>query len=141
MKIAIKIILRTLTCFVLLAPFIEATAQSLSFEQVSSQKWLYQRNISCLTQDKQGYIWFGTNNGVYRFDGYTVKEYRREAHNINSLIHNNVNCIYAGKDGFIWIGTWGGLTKFDPSMQSFTHYKHDPKNLKSISNNDIRAIE
>jgi signal transduction histidine kinase/ligand-binding sensor domain-containing protein/CheY-like chemotaxis protein len=141
MKIANKIILRLLTCFVLLANSIEARAQSLSFEQVSSQKWLYQRNISCLTQDKQGYIWFGTNNGVYRFDGYTVKEYRREAHNINSLIHNNVNCIYEGKDGFIWIGTWGGLTKFDPAMQSFTHYKHDPKNLKSISNNDIRAIE
>jgi signal transduction histidine kinase/ligand-binding sensor domain-containing protein/CheY-like chemotaxis protein len=141
MKIAIKIILRLLTCFVLLAPIIEASAQSLSFEQVSSQKWLYQRNISCLTQDKQGYIWFGTNNGVYRFDGYTVKEYRRDAHNLNSLIHNNVNCIYAGKDGFIWIGTWGGLTKFDPTMQIFTHFKHDPKNLKSISNNDIRAIE
>ena len=125
----------------LFASFIEATAQNLSFEQVSSQKWLYQRNISCLTQDKQGYIWFGTNNGVYRFDGYTVKEFRRDAHNLNSLIHNNVNCIYAGKDGFIWIGTWGGLTKFDPIMQNFTHYKHDPKNLKSISNNDIRAIE
>lgn len=140
MKITLKISLRSIAYLILLLSNMELSSQNMSFEQVSSEKWLYQRNITCLTQDQQGYIWFGTNNGLYRFDGYSVKEYRRDAHNLNSLNHNNVNCIYTGKDGIIWIGTWGGLTRFDPITQNFSHYKHDPKNLKSISNNDVRAI-
>ncbi|HOY49138.1 MAG TPA: two-component regulator propeller domain-containing protein [Flavobacteriales bacterium] len=124
-----------------LSPSLYSQNQQLTFERVPSQKWLYQRNITCLTQDRDGYLWFGTNNGLYRFDGYSVTEYRHEAHNTNSLSHNNVNCIYADKAGVLWVGTWGGLTRIDPNTQSFTRYKHDPRNIKSLSNNDIRAIQ
>ncbi len=130
-----------LLLLLILAPASQAQTQQLTFERVPSQKWLYQRNITCLTQDRDGYLWFGTNNGLYRFDGYSVTEYRHDAHNTNSLTHNNVNCIYADKSGVLWVGTWGGLTRIDPISLSFTRYKHDPRNFKTLSNNDVRAIE
>jgi len=117
-----------------------AQVSQLAFERISSQKWLYQRNITCITQSPKGYMWFGTKNGLYRFDGYSIKEFKHDAHNINSISHNNVNCIYADKSGIIWIGTWGGLSRLDPGNASFTRYKYDPRDIKSLSNNDVRAI-
>jgi ligand-binding sensor domain-containing protein len=74
---------------------------------------MYQSNITCHAQDADGYIWFGTSNGLFRFDGYSVKVFNHEPRDANSIAHNNVNTIHAGKDGKLWIGTWGGVCKFD----------------------------
>lgn len=138
-----KNLLKRLFVFFFLATALLTHGQSnqLTFERISSQKWLYQRNITCVTQDSQGYLWFGTNNGLYRFDGYTIKEFKHDAHNTNTISHNNVNCIYADKSGIIWVGTWGGLTRLDPESGAFTRYKYDPRVIKSLSNNDVRAID
>ena len=136
----VRIIKRSLLLLFVLLSVHFANAQQLDFERISSQKWLYQRNITCVTQAPSGYIWFGTNNGLYRFDGYTIKEYKHDAHNANSISHNNVNCLYADKSGILWIGSWGGLTRLDPSIGSFKRYKYDSQNVHSLSNNDVRAI-
>jgi len=114
--------------------------QSFSFERIPTQKWLHQNNINCVTQDNQGFLWFGTNNGMYRFDGYSVAEFKHETHNSNSIAHNNVNHLYIDKAGVLWIGSWGGLTSYNMSTGIFTRYKHDPKNIRSLSNNDVRSI-
>jgi signal transduction histidine kinase/ligand-binding sensor domain-containing protein/CheY-like chemotaxis protein len=136
-------LLRTLFISLLLVFSLGSQGQTnqLTFERISSQKWLYQRNITCVTQDSKGYLWFGTNNGLYRFDGYSIREFKHDAHNTNTINHNNVNCIYADKSGILWIGTWGGLSRLDPSSGAFTRYKYDPRNIKSLSNNDVRAID
>jgi signal transduction histidine kinase/ligand-binding sensor domain-containing protein/CheY-like chemotaxis protein len=118
-----------------------AQNSTFSLERIAAQKWLNQRNITCMTQDAVGYIWFGTNNGLYRFDGYQVTEYRHDPYNLNTITHNNVNCIYADKNNVLWIGTWGGLTKFETSNGKITRFTHDPKKSNSISSNDLRAIE
>ncbi len=119
----------------------QAQAQMLEFERINTQKWVYQSNITCHAQDPAGYIWFGTSNGLYRFDGYAVKPFKHDPREINSLAHNNVNAIFADKNGFIWIGTWGGLNRLNPQTGEFVRYKHDPKNSNSLSFNDVRAIE
>jgi streptogramin lyase len=117
-----------------------AQNQQLVFERLSTQKWMYQSNITCHTQDTEGYIWFGSSNGLFRFDGYSVKQFNHDPHDANSIAHNNVNTIHAAKDGNLWIGTWGGLNKFDTRTNTFTRYKHDPRNSSSLSNNDVRSI-
>lgn len=129
-----------ITAFLFLPCLVKAQTGNISFERVSSHKWLYQRNISSIAQDAEGYIWFGTSNGLYRFDGYTVDEYRYNAHNLNSLPHNNVNCIYASPDSTLWIGTWGGLARFDPKNGIFTRYTNQPGVTNSLPINDVRAI-
>jgi signal transduction histidine kinase/ligand-binding sensor domain-containing protein/CheY-like chemotaxis protein len=118
-----------------------AQTQALEFERINTQKWFSQSSISCHTQDPDGYIWFGTSNGLYRFDGYGVKAYKHDTREVNSLAHNNVNAVYADKNGFIWIGTWGGVNRLNPKTNEFVRYKHDPKNTNSLSFNDVRAIE
>jgi signal transduction histidine kinase/ligand-binding sensor domain-containing protein/CheY-like chemotaxis protein len=138
-----RAIIRLLLCYLFLTSCsISSVGQvsQLAFERIPSQKWLYQRNITCVTQTPKGYMWFGTQSGLYRFDGYSIREFKHDAHNPNSISHNNVNCIYADKSGIIWIGTWGGLSRLDPSSGSFTRYKYDPRNIKSLSNNDVRSI-
>lgn len=117
-----------------------AQNQQLVFERISTQKWMYQSNITCHTQDAEGYIWFGSSNGLFRFDGYSVKQFNHDPHDANSISHNNVNTIHATKDGNLWIGTWGGLNKLNTRTNVFTRYKHDPRNSSSLSNNDVRSI-
>lgn len=119
---------------------LQAQPGSLSFERVSTQKWLYQRNITSMVQDAEGYIWFGTSNGLYRFDGYAVEEFKYDPHNVNSLPHNNINCIMAGPDSVLWIGTWGGLARFDTRNRLFTRYTNQPGQPNSLPLNDIRAV-
>ena len=137
--------LRLWLCILILFPggILHLSGQRLSmeFERLSPQKWMYQSNITCHAQDPEGYLWFGTSNGLYRFDGFSVKEYRHDPHDGNSLAHNNVNTVHASDDGTIWIGTWGGLTKLEPRSLKFTRYKHDPRNASTLSNNDVRSIE
>ncbi len=115
-------------------------AGNLSFERVSSSKWLYQRNITSIAQDAEGYIWFGTSNGLYRFDGYAAEEFRYDPHDANSLPHNNVNCLVAAPDSSLWIGTWGGLARFDTKSRTFKRYASQPGVQNALPLNDIRAI-
>jgi signal transduction histidine kinase/ligand-binding sensor domain-containing protein/CheY-like chemotaxis protein len=111
-----------------------------AFERIPPQKWLYQSNVNCITQDKQGFIWFGTNNGLNRYDGFGVTTYQHDPHDQNSLSHNFVNDIFIDEQGFFWIGTWGGLNKFDPKTNHFTRYKNDAKLANTLSNNDVKSI-
>jgi signal transduction histidine kinase/ligand-binding sensor domain-containing protein/CheY-like chemotaxis protein len=122
------------------AGFLKAQNSAFPLERIATQKWLNQRNITCLTQDAIGYVWFGTNNGLYRFDGYEVAEYKHDPFDLNTITHNNVNCIYADKENVLWVGTWGGLTKFETSTGKITRFTHDPRKLTSLSSNDVRAI-
>lgn len=94
-----------------------------------------------IAEDKQGFIWFGTLNGLIRYDGYRFKYYKHNIENPNSLSNNNIRALCFDKDGDLWIGTQGGgLDRLDTKTEHFTHYPNDPKNAKSISNNDIWAI-
>jgi signal transduction histidine kinase/ligand-binding sensor domain-containing protein/CheY-like chemotaxis protein len=135
-----NLVTRSIVSLLLLFGLLKAQNTNISLERIAAQKWLNQRNITCIAQDGIGYIWFGTNNGLYRFDGYEVTEYRHDPYNLNTIAHNNVNCIYADKQNVLWIGTWGGLTKFETATGRFTRFTHDPRNLNSISSSDVRAI-
>jgi streptogramin lyase len=70
---------------------------------------------------------FGTANGLSRYGGSSVKVYRHDPDNPNSLSHNNVRALHADRRGVVWVYTnGGGLNKFDPQTENFTHYRHDP---------------
>jgi len=124
----------------LLSGLVRAQNTTFSLERIATQKWLNQRNITSIAQDAVGYIWFGTNNGLYRFDGYEVKEYRHDPYDLNTIAHNNINCIYSDKQNVLWVGTWGGLTKFETATGKITRFTHDPTKSNSISSSDVRAI-
>lgn len=92
-------------------------------------------------EDRQGFMWFGTQDGLNRFDGYDFKVFRHQPGNHNTLSHNFVWCMYEDKDGIIWIGTFGGgVSRLDPATDTFTQYKKIEGDGNSLSDNRVTSI-
>lgn len=96
--------------------------------------------VSRIIQDDNGFIWFATQSGLNRYDGYAVERYEHDPFHRNSLSHNLVQTMYHDDSGIFWIGTHGGLNRFDPESEEFRHYESDPQSLSSLSNNVVVAI-
>ena len=86
-------------------------------------------------------MWFGTQDGLNKYDGYKFTVYKYDPLDLTSLSDSNVTSIIEDKKGFLWIGTNnGGLNKFDLKTEKSIHYKHDPNNPNSLSDNHITVI-
>lgn len=87
-------------------------------------------------QDRHGFLWFGTQDGLNRYDGYSFTIYRNSAANPFSLPNNSIAGIAEDRSGLLWIATTGGgLASFDRATERFTRYQTDPKNPASLSDN------
>jgi ligand-binding sensor domain-containing protein/DNA-binding CsgD family transcriptional regulator len=111
------------------------------FQNISIEDGLSQNTISCILQDRNHFMWFGSEEGLNRYDGYVFKIYRHSRLRDDGLSHDHVSCLLEDRDGSFWIGTLGGgLDHFDPDHERFTHYRHDARDARSLSNDSIRAI-
>ncbi|MCI0691977.1 histidine kinase, partial [candidate division KSB1 bacterium] len=118
-----------------------AQKDNLKFERISLEQGLSQNTIYCILQDRKGFMWFGTQDGLNKFDGYDFKVYKHDPQDPNSLSNNVVRTIYEDRAGTLWIGTnGGGLNKLDGEKDSFTHYRHDPNDANSLSDNYVLSI-
>ncbi len=83
----------------------------------------------------------GPTVGLYRYDGYNLKAYRRDPDDPNSLSDDWVQAVYMDRAGILWIGTsFGGLNRLDPAQETFTHYRSDPANPRSLSADRVWQI-
>lgn len=83
-------------------------------------------------EDKSGFIWFATENGLIRFDGYQLKYYLPEENNKSSIGHYHVKCMAGDKDGNIWIGLYrNGVDCYNPRRNSFKHFPISKANATS----------
>lgn len=89
---------------------------------------------------KDGFMWFLTEGGLCRYDGYKIITYQNNPRNPNSLSYNELFCYLEDEDGTLWIGSKSGLNRFDPKTGIFKRYFHDPKNPNSLSNNFITCM-
>ncbi|MGH9834117.1 MAG: ligand-binding sensor domain-containing protein [Blastocatellia bacterium] len=130
-----------------LAPAPPAAAAWLSagrapkFERLSTEQGLSQNTVLCALQDRQGFMWFGTQDGLNRFDGYGFTIYRHDEADPGSLRDNYILSLYEDRAGVLWVGTnKGGLNRYDRQRERFTAYVHDPKDAESLSLNAVTAI-
>jgi signal transduction histidine kinase/ligand-binding sensor domain-containing protein/CheY-like chemotaxis protein len=113
----------------------------LQFVNLSVAGESFQSRVASIAQDRYGFLWFGTNDGLYRYDGYNLKPYRHQLGNPNSLSDDSVAAVYLDRRGVLWVGTgFGGLDRLDPASETFTHYRHDPANRGSLSDNAVFCI-
>ena len=113
----------------------------LSFEHLGTTKGLSHSNVLCALQDSRGFMWFGTREGLDRYDGYTFTVYKNKVGDDKSLANNLVNAIVEDAQGYLWIGTWGGgVDRYDRKTNTFTHYRHDPANPASLSSNLVLCL-
>ncbi|WP_229802478.1 hybrid sensor histidine kinase/response regulator transcription factor [Echinicola pacifica] len=90
------------------------------FTHYTSQDGLPQNSILAILQDQKGYMWFGTDDGLARFDGYQFTVYKHQYNKPNSLSNNVIRGLAQDRNGYIWISSeGGGITIFDPSTSSF----------------------
>jgi PAS domain S-box-containing protein len=101
---------------------------------------LSQNSVLCMSQDSKGFMWFGTYDGLNRYDGYKIKIFKSEIGNPYSLSNNTVRFIFEDRSGNIWIGTDGGLNQYDREKERFIHYINDPNDPRSLSSNMVQWI-
>ena len=138
-----KIIYKTrILCLILLFSFSRnsiAQNESLRFEQIGIDEGLSNETVTTIFQDSKGFMWFGTMDGLNKYDGYSFTKYQFDPFDPNSLSQNFIYTILEDKLGSIWIGTYEGLCRFDRSTEKFIRYKPSP-NAK-FSNPNILAIK
>jgi ligand-binding sensor domain-containing protein/signal transduction histidine kinase/DNA-binding response OmpR family regulator len=130
------------TCafFLALPLFSFSQAPNLKFKHISIEQGLSNSTIECIYQDKRGFMWIGTRDGLNRYDGYQMVIYRFDPKDSSSISDNFISYIYEDHDQKLWIGTINGLNRFDATTNKFTRYKHAPADPKSLSNNFITCI-
>ena len=118
----------------------------IKFERISSEinkleKGLSQNSVSSIVQDKEGYLWFGTWDGLNRFDGYNFDALKPDYFNSNmGLSSASIRSLFVDNVGNIWIGTENGLNCYNPKTRIFKNYIHSSALTNTISDNYINCI-
>jgi len=96
------------------------------FRTYSATDGLSQATARAIVQDRDGFVWIGTQDGLNRFDGYDFRVFKHDRTEPWTLSQNHVWCLLADPDGGLWIGTQaGGLNRYDPAQDRFSHYASD----------------
>jgi ligand-binding sensor domain-containing protein/signal transduction histidine kinase/DNA-binding response OmpR family regulator len=96
--------------------------KSVLFSHLSTDNGLSGSSVNCILKDKYGFLWFGTADGLNKYDGYKFKVFRNKRGNSKTIPDNNINCLFEDKAGELWIGTSEGVTKYNRNDDSFTSY-------------------
>ncbi len=111
------------------------------FDHLSYREGLVNSSISSILQDKDGFLWFGSQGGLHRYDGYDMMLFGSEPFDPASLSHQLVQTLYYGPDGEIWVGTYGGINKLDTNRLAITErMRHEPDNAHSLNNDIVVSI-
>ena len=111
------------------------------FEQLTLADGLSQNSVISIHQDGRGFMWFGTENGLNRFDGYEFEQFKRERGTVGALTNDFVYDIEAAEGGGLWIATnGGGLAYFDAASRTFRSYRRDAAEADGIAANIVRVL-
>lgn len=137
--------LRFIVLFLLLAAMdVAATPPSLYFKNLTAVHGLSHSKVNCILQDARGFMWFGTDDGLNRYDGNKFVVFRNEPSDASTISGNIITSMVEDRQGVIWIATAdGGLTRYDYRLspgQQFRQYKHSGSNARSIPGNMINAL-
>ncbi|WP_179375944.1 hybrid sensor histidine kinase/response regulator transcription factor [Winogradskyella wichelsiae] len=94
-------------------------AYSQNFERISNKEGFNQNTVNSIAQDKYGFLWYATPNGLIRYDGYEFKTFSTQSKGEQALSSNNVTYLFNDKDGILWIGTNVGLNIYVPWLERF----------------------
>ncbi len=127
-------------CFILFpSPLLHARQEQVHFRRLS--EGLSQATVNTIVQDRRGFMWFGTQDGLNRFDGYSFTIFRHNPSDTNSIPDNYIWTMAEDGNGRLWIGTLNnGLCRYDPERGEFRNFRHVPGDSNSLSNNNVTAL-
>lgn len=97
-------------------------AKEFYFKKYQVEKGLSHNTVWCILQDSYGFMWFGTNDGLNRFDGKKFKVFRNETQDLSSLGNNSVQTLFENDDRNIWVGTSSGIYIYNRANNHFKHF-------------------
>jgi len=113
----------------------------IDFDRLSLEEGLSQSIIEQMVQDRKGFMWFATEDGLNRFDGYRFTVYKNIPGDPNSLSYNELKALYEDREGILWVGIFeSGLNSFDPSTEEVVRYRHDDGDPTSLGADTVRCI-
>ncbi|HSN62526.1 MAG TPA: two-component regulator propeller domain-containing protein, partial [Ferruginibacter sp.] len=113
---------------------------SLQFEHITTLNGLSSNYATCIAEDKQGFIWIGSGNGLNRYDGYRFKHYYHSNTNPNSLVNNSIQAIYCDQQNRLWISTEDGVSCFIPAANQFINYSSKFTSAQLLKNNNSTSV-
>ena len=114
--------------------------QQIHFKNLGRADGLSQSSVFAIQQDRSGFMWFGTEDGLNRYDGYHFKVYRNIPDDPSSLGDNLIRALLLDRKERLWIVTGHGLNRFDDEKDRFIHYVHDPADPGSPSEKIIYSV-
>lgn len=117
------------------------SGSSLRFRHITLEDGLAQSSVQAVAQDRQGYMWFGTEDGLQRYDGYEFLTFHHDPEKPDSLADDDINALAVGPRDALWIGTTEhGVDLLEPGSKRFVHYQHDPADASSLVDNHVFAL-
>jgi signal transduction histidine kinase/ligand-binding sensor domain-containing protein len=127
-------------------PLAGPVRSNLSFDRIAVEQGLSHSTVNCILQDSYGFIWFGTEYGLNKYDGHSFTVYKHNPDDLHSLSHNSVWSLFEDAAGALWVGTYGGgLNRFDRDTGQFARY--DADDFQNVTDepeeyrNVVRAID
>jgi len=117
-----------------------AAQEQIKFGHLGVEDGLSQSTVTAIFQDRTGFIWFGTLDGLNKYDGHNFEIFSHNLLDPASLCHDIIICINEDRQGYLWVGTVGGLNRFDPRTKKFIRFKNDPNEPTSLSGNMVFAL-
>ena len=132
------LLLLSLVCF---CNPVNAARESISFQHIGTSSGLPQSTVNVIYQDHLGYMWFGTYDGLSRFDGYQFVNFKNDPSDPDTISNNIVVSIVEDHLGFLWIGTaQNGVNRFDPKTGKFTRFLAKSGDFDSLSHSQVNVI-
>lgn len=121
-------------------PQAQATAP-LKFSELGVNRGLDARVISSVLVDRQGFLWAGSRDGLYRYDGYQALRFAPDPGDPDSISDSDIRMLFEAGDGTIWVATnTGGLSRLDPETGRFRNFRHDPGDPASLSYDSVYGM-
>jgi ligand-binding sensor domain-containing protein/signal transduction histidine kinase len=115
--------------------------ETVRFRALGIEQGLSQATVRAITQDRAGFIWLGTQDGLNRYDGYEFRVFRRVAGDPRSLPDNHVSALAADRDGRLWVGTQnGGLARLDEDGEGFRHWRGGDAARGELAADPVHAL-
>ncbi len=132
--------LSVLLLFLVVPDFLKGQSNNFHFEYITITEGLPHNTVFCLLQDKFGFMWFGTEDGLVRYDGYDCKIFKQSENDTVGFQGKSIQCLMQDKAGNLWVGTRGnGINVRAISTGNFKNISSQPA-LKKIANSWIKTI-
>lgn len=133
---SMRIIIYTKCCTLLLLLLLavcKAHTQSWYFRHYQTENGLSNNSITCTIQDKKGFLWFGTKEGLNRFDGYQFRLFHLDADYERTLSRDLISGLFIDQQGTLWVGSQKGLYRFDEEQEKLTLFFKDLINISNVT--------